>query len=404
VIAERGYFVAFLVVFLWGLALNLTPCVYPIIPITVGYFGGQSAGRTSRTLLLASMYVLGMAVMYSLLGLFAALTGSLLGTALQNPLVIIFVAVVLAALAFSMFGYYEIRVPMQLTGLAGKSSARGGVVGAFLTGLTVGIVAAPCIGPFVLALLTYVGETASPLLGFTLFFTLAIGLGLPFMFLALVSGSISRLPRSGEWMEWVKKLFGLILLVMAVFFLAPLLAPWLYFLVQGALLLVGGIWLGFAARVRSSSPLFRLFKRFVGIAVPLLGIYLVAAPGHIFGGKATKAGIVWTAYNQDLRTAAIGRPVIIDFAAEWCIPCKELDIRTFTDPDVIAAVADVVTLKADLTHTGSPEVTALRDRYDIRGVPTIVFLDLEGRERADLRVLGFVDAADFLSRVMNLKE
>jgi thiol:disulfide interchange protein DsbD len=403
IVESRGLFVAFLVVFLWGLALNLTPCVYPLIPITVGYFGGQTGGRASRTLLLAVIYVLGMAVMYSTLGLFAALTGSILGAALQNPIVVGVVALVLILLALSMFGVYEFRLPSRLTGFAG--TAKQGAVGAFLMGLTVGIVAAPCIGPFVLALLTFVGESGNPALGFTLFFTLALGLGLPFIFLAVLSGSITKLPRSGEWMEWVKKLFGVVLIAMAIFFLQPHIGPIAYFVMMGVLFVIAGVYLGFVRKTQSMGLFFRVFRRFVGIAAPLFGLYLLFAPGHIIARGTPEGGIAWKEYDAGLVAAAkeTGRFVVIDFSAEWCLPCKELDHRTFSQSEVVEATADLLTVKADLTETTSPEVAALRKRYEIKGVPTVVFLDREGSEREELRVFGFVDKTEFLARIDRLK-
>ncbi|MCK4775549.1 MAG: sulfite exporter TauE/SafE family protein, partial [Candidatus Krumholzibacteria bacterium] len=243
IVARRGAFVAFLIVFLGGLALNLTPCVYPIIPITVSYFGGQASGSKGNTLILALLYLVGMAAMYSTLGVIAALTGSILGSALQNPLVTAVVAGVMVLLALSMFGLYEIRIPARLSSVAG--TAKKGYAGAFLMGLTVGIVAAPCIGPFVLGLLTFVGEKGDPMMGFAIFLTLSLGLGLPYVFLAVASGSISKLPRSGEWMEWVRKLFGVLLLAMAVYFLDPVLPETAYYILFGGLLAVGGVIMGF---------------------------------------------------------------------------------------------------------------------------------------------------------------
>jgi thiol:disulfide interchange protein DsbD len=410
IIANRGYVVAFLLVFVWGLALNLTPCVYPIIPITVSYFGGQSDGRKSGTFGLASTYVLGMAVTYSVLGLFAALTGSLFGTALQNVFVVGFVALVLVALALSMFGLYDIRVPTRLSNLAGASSGRRGFVGALLMGLTVGIVAAPCIGPFVLALLTFVGESANPALGFSLFFTLAIGLGLPFLFLAMLSGNISKLPKSGEWMEWVKKLFGIILIAMAIFFLEPHLLNMahgnvVYWVSMGLVFIIGGIILGFLKKIGSSALFFIVFRRFVGIAGPLFGLYLILTPGHIIAHGDPAGGIAWSAYDGAAlaRAKESGRYVLIDFSADWCLPCKELDHKTFSKQTIVDATADFVTLKADLTDVASKEVLLLRQQFTIRGVPTVVFIDRSGAERDDLRVFGFVDETEFLDRLSKLK-
>jgi thiol:disulfide interchange protein DsbD len=404
IVSERGMFVAFLVVFLWGLALNLTPCVYPLIPITVGYFGGQAGGNTSRTLVLAVTYVLGMAVMYSTLGLVAALTGSILGTALQNPFVVGVVALVLVLLALSMFGLYEFRVPAKLGAVAG--TAKQGFLGAFLMGLTVGIVAAPCIGPFVLALLTFVGESGNPALGFTLFFTLSIGLGLPFLLLAVVSGNITRLPRSGEWMDWVKKLFGVILIAMAVFFLEPHIGDTAYYLAMGLLMIAAGVYLGFVRKTQATALFFRSFKRFVGIAAPLFGLYLILAPGHILARDAPEGGIPWKAFDEALLggAKAAATPALVDFSAEWCLPCKELDHRVFSQPDAVAATSGLVTLRADLTETASPEVARIRRAFAIKGVPTIVFIDSNGAEREDLRVVGIIDKAEFLARVDRLKK
>jgi thiol:disulfide interchange protein DsbD len=399
-IAKRGWLFAFVLVFLGGLALNLTPCVYPMIPITVSYFGGQAKGRGGRTALLATLYLLGMAAMYSTLGLVAALTGSLFGSALQNPIVLGVIALVMVGLALSMFGLYDIRVPTRLAGVAG--TAKQGILGSFLMGLTVGIVAAPCIGPFVLGLLTFVGETANPLLGFSLFFVLAIGLGLPFVVLAIASGNITRLPKSGEWMEWVRKLFGIVLLAMAVYFLRPIVGDSFYFALLGSVLVVGGVMLGFVSRVKTTSLFFSGFRRFIGVVGPLYGLYLVLAPGNILG--RTASGIAWIPYEEAAlaQAAEQGKAVVIDFSADWCLPCKELDHQTFNQPEVIDAARDIVPLKADLTQHGSPEVRALRRKFDIRGVPTIVFIDAAGRERANLRAVEFIDKEEFLSRLSKL--
>jgi thiol:disulfide interchange protein DsbD len=399
-IAKRGLLFGFVLVFIGGLALNLTPCVYPMIPITVSYFGGQARGRGSRTVVLAVLYLLGMAVMYSALGLIAAFTGSLFGSALQNPIVLVAIALVMVGLALSMFGYYEIRVPERLAGVAG--TAKQGALGSFLMGLTVGIVAAPCIGPFVLGLLTFVGEQGDLLLGFSLFFVLALGLGLPFVVLAVASGSLARMPKSGEWMEWVRKLFGVVLLAMAVYFLRPLLGDPLYFGLLGAALVVGGVVLGFVSKVKASSLFFNAFRRLVGVVAPLYGLYLVLAPGNILGRSA--AGIAWLPYAEAevAKAASDGKPIVIDFSADWCLPCKELEHQTFNQPEVIDAVKNVVSLKADLTQHGSQEVRAVRRKYNIRGVPTIVFIDATGRERENLRAVEFIDKNEFLRRLSQI--
>jgi thiol:disulfide interchange protein DsbD len=304
-----------------------------------------------------------------------------------------------------MFGVYEFRVPARLANLAGSSSGRQGFLGAFGTGLTVGVVAAPCIGPLVLALLTFVGESGDAVLGFAMFFTLAIGLGLPFLFLAVISGSISKLPKSGEWMEWVKKLFGMILIGMAVFFLQPLISEQLYFVLMGIVFIVGGIVVGFLAKTTTSALFFNVLKRFVGVAAPIFGLWLIFMPGHVIAPESDHKGIIWNAYDDDLLIAAKEKEqfVVIDFTAEWCLPCKELDHLTFSPPEVVQATTDFMRLRADLTQSGSEEVALLRKVFAIRGVPTVVFLDKNGKERKDLRVFGFVDKDDFLARIDKLR-
>lgn len=398
-VARRGLLVAFLLVFVGGMALNLTPCVYPIIPITVSYFGGQTTGGKGSTAVRAFLYLLGMAAMYSTLGVIAALTGNILGSALQNPLVTAFIALVMVVLALSMFGVYEIRVPAKLSGVAG--TAKQGYIGAFVMGVNVGIVAAPCIGPFVLGLLTFVGERGDPVLGFALFFTLSVGLGLPFVFLAIASGSISKLPRSGEWMEWVRKVFGVILLAMAVYFLNPLLPDAAYYILLGSLLVVCGLIMGFLLKVSSTSAFFNVFRRAVGLAMPLAGLWIILAPGHILG---IAPGIPWIPYDDDLLAQAKteNRPVVIDFTAEWCIPCEVLEHETFSQPEVIEAVKNIVPLRVDLTQSASEEVVDLRRKYKIRGVPTIVFINSDGRERSDLRVVHFIEKDEFLEKLTSL--
>lgn len=394
---SRGLLVTYLLVFLGGLALNLTPCIYPMIPITISIFGAQGGGPR-RALGLAIFYVIGMAITYSLLGTIAALTGSLLGSALQNPFVLVFVALVMVGMALSMFGLYDIAVPQSLSRLA--SSSRQGAIGTLLMGMTVGIIAAPCIGPFVLGLLTYVGATGNPVLGFTLFFVLALGLGVPFLVLAVASGSLSALPRSGSWMIWVKKIFGFILLGMALYFLtrSERLVPERFFFPALAVLgVAAALKLWILDHTHTPAAGFRRVKAAVGIAC------LLFAAGCLIAPRFAKPvhGITWAEYNEEaLATAAsAGQPVIIDFSAAWCIPCKELDHMTFTATPVVERARGFVTLKADLTESGSPAVKALKERYGVRGVPTVVFLAPDGREIDHLRFTGVISPEEFLAKM-----
>lgn len=405
---DRGILVTLLLVFFGGLALNLTPCVYPMIPITISYFGGQSQGKKGSVVAHACLYVIGMAVTYSVLGVFAAMTGSLFGTALQYPPVLIGIALVMALLALSMFDVYEFRMPAFLNRLAGGSQK--GFAGTFLMGLTVGIVAAPCIGPFVLGLLTYVGNKGSALLGFVLFFVLALGMGVPFIVLGIFSGSIKNLPRSGAWMVWIRKVFGFILLALAGYFLEPLFpGPLAYRLTMALILLLAGIYLAWIDTVESTSKAFPLVRNIIGILFFALALYAAVTGIENFGrdastgmvaSRATNA-IQWFPYSQAMldQAAREGKPVFIDFYADWCVPCKEMDAQTFATPEVVARSRDFAMLKVDLTSTEDPKAGALRERYQVKGVPTLVFLRPDGKEIAALRGTGFESNDVFLEKM-----
>ncbi|HQR45169.1 MAG TPA: cytochrome c biogenesis protein CcdA [Thermoanaerobaculia bacterium] len=375
-------------VFLSGLALNLTPCVYPLIPITVGFFARQGSGKTSRTFGLAVAYVLGMSVTYSALGVFAALSGSLFGAWLQKPAVLVGIALLVVALALSMFGLYEIQAPHAITD---RTGSKAGPLGALTMGLFVGFVAAPCIGPFVLSLLTYVAAKGSVATGLGLFFTLAMGLGLPYLVLGTASGSLSKLPRSGEWMEAVRRVFGFALLALAVWFLRPLLPPRLWEIGVAVPLLAGGLWILFLEKSGRDLKWFLPVRAAVAIG-------LLAAGAAFAVPRKAAAQLSFSPYSEAALAAAAGRPVMIDFAADWCLPCKELEHKTFTDPDVIAAGRAWTFLKADLTRTGSPEVEALKEKWRIQGVPTLIFLGPDGKEAGE-RVVGFEPPETFVRRL-----
>lgn len=392
-LASSGLFFSLLIIFLGGLALNLTPCVYPLIPITVGYFGGQSEGSTKRLFLLGSLYVLGMALTYSVIGVVTSLSGALFGTLLQNQYVIIGIALLFIILALSQFGVYEFKLPDSFVAKAG--GAKTGVFGAFFMGLTMGIVAAPCIGPFVIGLVTYVAALGDAFYGFLMFFILALGLGLPYLILALFSGKIKKLPRAGDWMEGVKHIFGFLLLGMAFYFIDPLLPK----LVSNYLLPVYGIIaaviLIFIDKTANKVKGFRFFKLFFAGLVLLLSVYSLL-PSSRLSPDWEKFEI--SSYEMAL---ANNNKIIIDFYADWCIPCKELDALTFSDPRVIDEMKNFSIFKVDMTQTLSEEAENLRKQFNILGMPTVLLIDSNGNEVN--RLTGFVNANEFLKLIQNVK-
>jgi thiol:disulfide interchange protein DsbD len=379
-----------ILVFLGGLALNLTPCVYPLIPITIGYFGGQSEGNTNKLFLMGSFFVIGMAVTYSVIGVATALSGAVFGSLLQNPIILITIALILVALSLSMFGVYEFQLPNAIVAKAG--GAKSGYYGAFFMGLTMGIVAAPCIGPFVLGLVTYVAAKADPYFGFLMFFVLALGLGIPYLILAVFSGKIKKLPRAGAWMESVKHIFGFILIGMALYFTLPLLPKNISGYILPSFMVITAVYLLLFERNADKLKGFKIFKRSFAI------IFLAVVAYSLV--PSSKNEIIWKSYTDDAISISSNGSAgtIIDFYADWCIPCKELDASTFSDPKVISAAKKFLTYKADMTKSLSPEVEALRNKYNIVGVPTLLILDSHGKETN--RITGFIDANEFL-KILN---
>lgn len=390
---SSGLILTLIIVFLGGLALNLTPCVYPLIPITIGYFGGQSEGRTSKLFLMGLFYVLGMALTYSVVGVVTALSGAVFGTLLQNPMVILFIVLVFILLSLSMFGVYEFKLPDSLVAKAG--GAKSGLLGAFFMGLTMGIVAAPCIGPFVIGLVTYVAAKGDPFYGFLLFFIMAVGLGLPYLVLALFSGKIKSLPRAGFWMDAVKHIFGFILLGMAIYFAEPLLPKSIVKYALPVFMMISGVILLFLDRKASEIIGFRIFKiLFSGL--------LIAGSVYLLLPSEEKSPD-WQYYTEDTYQAALQNndKMIIDFYADWCIPCKELDALTFSDQKVIEKSKEFINMKVDMTKTLSEQTEIIRKKFNIRGMPTVLIINSEGEEVE--RITGFVNAEEFLNMIDGVK-
>jgi len=379
-----------------GIALNLTPCIYPLIPITVSYFGGRSGAGRGKTTVHGISYILGLALTNSTLGVIAALTGGFLGSLLQNSFILVGIAIILMLFAFSLFGFWEIRIPPAFSTLASRTYS--GYGGSLFMGLTLGIVAAPCIGPFVIGLLSWIAAIGKIWFGFTVFFILSLGMGLPLFILAVFSGSINQLPRSGEWLIWVKKLMGWILVGMAAYFIRPILSELLSIALYSTIAASAGIHLGWLEKSSAPSLAFRKFRQLVGISclgfgMVIMGMFITRGPG-----------VTWVSYNETILEQAKGegKPLILDFYAAWCTPCRELDSTTFHNPEVVALSSQFTMIKIDLTTEANQKYQALIDAYDIKGVPTIIFIDAQGVEKRELRLVDYMSAENFLKRMRAL--
>lgn len=388
--ASKNFFLIILLVFIGGLALNLTPCVYPLIPVTISYFGSQKG--KGNLIFMAVLYVMGMAVTYSVLGTVAALSGGLFGSLMANPVVLILLALLMVFLSLSMFGIYEFRLPYGLTQLGGGS--RSGYIGSLVMGLTMGIVAAPCIGPFVISLLTYVAALGNPFIGFILFFAMSLGLGIPYIFLAIFSARIDRLPRSGEWLNGVRIFFGLVLLGMSLWFIHPLLPRKLSEIILPLYMIPAGFYFAVLNRSGESSSGFRKVKISLSLIIVMAGTWMIKPEPVLMYGPD------WQKYDVKLLEEAKNEKkfVLIDFYSDSCIPCKELDAITFRDPQVARVLKEFTLIKVDLTKGGAD----LIKKYNILGFPTVVFIGPDGIERKNFRLLGYENPGDFLNRLNTL--
>lgn len=388
---------------LGGLLTALTPCVYPLIPITIRYFGGVDPPRRGRVVGLASLYVAGMVLLYASLGTLFGAFNVVFGSFLASPWVIGVIAAYCIAMGLSMLGLFTIQLP---SGLSTRLSQVGGQTptGAFTMGLVSGLIAAPCTGPVLSVILALIAGSGEVGIGFALMAAFALGLGLPFMLIAVFSGSLRKLPHGGPWMEIVKLVLATAMFVVAIYFLqtawprlgALLAAAPRAGAVGGMLIVLGVLSAGLYLKVRGALGQ-RAWKA-LGVLSLTAGAAVVALGGP--GGheaQAGSAGITWVSSHDEgiAKARGAGLPVMIDFTAEWCAACKELEHKTFVDAAVQREAARFVPMRLDATAPDDA-MDELFQRYGVLGLPTVVFIDSTGKLLDKPRVTGFVEAPRFL--------
>ena len=405
--------------FVAGLLLSLTPCVLPMVPILSSIIVGQGESVTRwRGFTLALAYALGMALLYTALGVAAGLLGEGLAAWLQKPWVLASFAALLVLLSLSMFGFYELQLPSALRdGLSSRGDRmRGGqFAGVFAMGGLSALVVSPCVAAPLAAALLHISQTGDAVLGGVALFVLAMGMSVPLLLVGASAGAL--LPRAGAWMEQVKHVFGLLLIAVAIYTVQPVLPALLAMACWGVLLIVGGASLGAFEPVAAGAHagVARVVKG-LGLVLALLGVLQFV--GIASGGRdpaqplarLARAGVgdavaasadagphfdrVMSVADLDQRLQSAGRPVMLDFYADWCVSCKEMEAQTFVDPAVSAKLAKAVLLRADVT-ANSADDRALLKRFHLFGPPGIILFDAQGHELEAARVVGFQDAARF---------
>ena len=415
-----GYFMVLGLAFVTGLLLSFSPCTYPMIPITVSIFAGQER-TVGRGFFLSLVYVGTMAVIYGLMGLIVALVGGVFGAWLASPPVVIGIVVIFLVFALSMFGLYDLNVPSALRQKLGTRRTGGGVAGSIVLGVVAALVVSPCVGPFVAGILLYIATNGSPVMGFLTLFAFALGLGTLFVVIGTFSTAINRLPRSGEWMETVKKFFGFVLLLMAVYFLQTLISPALTALITALLLLAFGVFAGGLDRLVPESGFFLRLKKFLGVIALLVGVYLLVTllftegfilpslkgvlPGTSGEATAEVTGIINWETDLDaglMRAKTEGKPVIIDTWATWCVNCKVLEKRTFGNPDVGREAARFIPIKVQLEKEKSPETIAFKSRFGLKAysLPTTLLLGADGQVRKI--ITGVIGPEEFIAEMRKI--
>jgi thiol:disulfide interchange protein DsbD len=400
----------------FGLLLSLTPCVFPMIPILSGIIVNHGHAVTHlRAFVLSLAYVLGMALTYAAVGVAAGLSGTLLSAALQNVWVLGGFALVFVVLSFSMFGFYELQMPAALQSrISDTANHQGGSLPAIaFMGALSALIVGPCVAAPLAGALLYIAQTGNAALGGTALFVMALGMGAPLLLVGAFSRSL--LPKSGPWMEGVKKFFGIIMLATALWLVSPVLPLWAAMLGWALLLIIPSIYLHALEPLPTNARGMQRFSKGMGVVLLLTGAAMLAGvlggakdPLQPLGFLRSAAGATNSANNSapvfqkvasvaelESRLKSSTQPVILDFYADWCVSCKEMERFTFADPQVAAMMGKFTLLKADVTANTEAD-KALLKRFGLFGPPGMIFFDRQGQEVGPLRVVGFVPADKFI--------
>lgn len=404
-------FLALLLVFLAGVVTSFTPCIFPMIPITLAVLGNHAERRTRlQNFLLSLFYVHGIATTYSVLGLVAASSGSVFGASLGNPWIVSGICALFLTMSLSMYGLFDIQVPAFLRNRLGSQKTAPGYGGAYLSGLIAGIVASPCVGPVLVTILAWVATTQSLFYGFVLLFTYAMGLGLIFLVLGAFTELTRRLPRSGPWLEATKFVLGSFMLGAFYYYLGLIIPDRWHDVLLGIGLLTLGSLGGAFSSMKGATALKKIRKGVtqgllvLGFGYLALGVFnlrpLLQQRMISEGGAATALTTQWRPYSEEAlaKAAEENKPVLVDFWAEWCAACHELEQITFVDLRVRSVMEQFVLLRFDATQD-TPELRRLKAKWKIQGLPTVLLLNPRGVWLNELTLTEFERPERFLKRI-----
>jgi len=410
VVLGEGKLLAIIPAFvLLGLGLAFTPCVLPMVPILSSIIVGEGATHRWRGLVLSIAYSLGMAIVYTLLGVAAGLAGEGLAAALQNPWVLGAFGLLIAGMALSMFGVYDLQLPAslqtKLVGASGRQSS-GKLAGVFVMGAISALIVGPCVAAPLAGALVYISQTRDVFIGGAALFSMAVGMSIPLLLVGVSAGSL--LPKAGAWMDAVKRFFGVLMLGMALWLTAPVLPQAAQMILWAALLLGYGMYLLRHSRhwaAMAAGAVFAILGAMQVVGVASGGRDALAPLAHL-GGGTQHAGLAFTRIKTVAQLDAAlaqtgGKTAMLDFYADWCVSCKEMEKLTFTDPAVQAALANTVLLQVDVTANDADDKAMLK-RFGLFGPPGIILFDKSGREIADSRVIGYQDARKFNASLARL--
>jgi thiol:disulfide interchange protein DsbD len=395
---------------LLGLGLAFTPCVLPMVPILSSIIVGEGATHRWRGLVLSIAYSLGMAIVYTLLGVAAGLAGEGLAAALQNPWVLGAFGLLIAGMALSMFGVYDLQLPgslqTKLVGVSGRQSS-GKLAGVFMMGAISALIVGPCVAAPLAGALVYISQTRDVVIGGAALFSMALGMSIPLLLVGVSAGSL--LPRAGAWMDAVKRFFGVLMLGMALWLTAPVLPQVAQMILWAALLLGYGMYLIRHTKhwgAMTAGAVFAILGGMQVVGVASGGRDALAPLAHLGGGAAAHAPLAFTRIKTVAQLDAAlaqtgGKTAMLDFYADWCVSCKEMEKLTFIDPAVQASLANSVLLQVDVTANDADDKAMLK-RFGLFGPPGIILFDKNGREIADSRVIGYQDARKFNASLARL--